>query len=710
MIETEHARQRREERSIDKKDLKAALKYGDELECKYGRKFRYKDLIYIVDRKKKREITCYASRLKLKKVRITSEMNLKIQAAQTKLRHKAACWKSNTVLVVDTSGSMRASDVWGARSRLDAVWICIALDFIAHRIESGSADCYDVISVVLLNDSEKAKVLIKSSATSWALYNKIVDIYNDGENVPARSHGFYVPSLKKAEEILTLNNSSSCALALCFLSDGSPSDCGTAHDSILERVESLGMRFGRRLTFYTVGMGNDPNEFRMLRQMSDTAKDYGVQSFFQLPSMSTSSLGLSLTSTATTITKTQTEMTDIATLKQRKVRDVLRESRKKAKEEVVCVVSEDEYWLYPVEKVTRSIYREWLDENRKRRHCYDIAPMMEGENTYWVAMNKKTFGEGAERFAYRFYEVGQDGKTVIGKPLVAKESRLVLEGGEASRKSFVQTFCQTQQLARRIATEFNEKMDKLYRVDKSTPKISFLDCSVYELDDNNLGKTLVLVEEKIDHDAWQKWNTNNGYVEGMDEVPEFNHEKMRSALDHLACIEVPEVRSGGAIDSDPVRLACDLDAIEEGDEDEDSQESDVGDHNYGSPLKKLAIKFSVSEVAQAFSHFSYIASGKKRLICDLQGVFDERSNTLKLTDPVVHYFNYRRQHKKRVHGRTDRGREGMAMFFDTHRDCCGHLCRLVTGGLRKSRVRSKHRQQGPKSDSPQPHEHKREHD
>ena len=511
-----------------------------------------------------------------------------------------------------------------------------------------------------------------------------MDIYNN-RSVLAKSHGFYVPSLEKAEKILTWNNNSSCALALCFLSDGRPSDQGRASDSILKNVESLGMRFGRRLTFTAIGIGNHSDEFEMLKNMVGVAKDYGVQSFFVLPSMTTASLGVSLTSTATTITKTQTEMTDLKTMKQKKVRDVLRESRRKANEEVVSFVTPEDYWLYPIRDVTRRIYREFRDENGKLCHSYDIAPMMQGDMTHFVALNKKTFGEGAERFAFRFYEVGQDGKTVVGQPHVAKESRLVLEGGEEVREKFVRTFCRTQQLARRIASEFNRKLDSLFRVDKSTPRVSFLDCSVYELYDEKMGWQSVLVEEKIDHEAWHKWNMNNGYVEGMDAAPEFNHEKMRSALDHLANIELNE----GEDEDDIVGMSGfigELDAIDECEE-EDSLDNDDGNSNGDDSTARNveAIKFSVSEVAQAFSHFSYLATGRKRLICDLQGVYDKTTNTIKFTDPVIHYFNYGRQERENVHGRTDKGRKGIAMFFDTHKDCCGHLCRLVTGGFRKSR-------------------------
>lgn len=86
--------------------------------------------------------------------------------------------------------------------------------------------------------------------------------------------------------------------------------------------------------------------------------------------------------------------------------------------------------------------------------------------------------------------------------------------------------------------------------------------------------------------------------------------------------------------------------------------------------------FSLSEVAQAFSHFTYLESCRKRLVCDLQGVYDEKANLLKFSDPVIHYYNSNRLDRRNVHGRTDRGRKGNVMFFETHHEHCGHLCRL----------------------------------
>lgn len=98
--------------------------------------------------------------------------------------------------------------------------------------------------------------------------------------------------------------------------------------------------------------------------------------------------------------------------------------------------------------------------------------------------------------------------------------------------------------------------------------------------------------------------------------------------------------------------------------------------------RRAPIVFTPSEVAQAISHFSYWATGKKRLICDLQGVYDEKENKLKFTDPVIHYYNRNKDYRRCVHGRTDRGREGMAMFHATHKDYCNKLCFLVNNGFK----------------------------
>ena len=127
----------------------------------------------------------------------------------------------------------------------------------------------------------------------------------------------------------------------------------------------------------------------------------------------------------------------------------------------------------------------------------------------------------------------------------------------------------------------------------------------------------------------------------------------------------------------------DLGVLEEGSEDEDEDDEKSENSSKLHNGEHATMKFTPSEVAQAFSHFSYWATGRKRLICDIQGVYDENSNLLKLSDPVIHYYNLQREEKCQVHGITDRGKKGICLFFHTHEKHCNKLCMMTTHGLRK---------------------------
>jgi hypothetical protein len=59
--------------------------------------------------------------LKLDIVPICREREKEHEEAQKMIRTDVDSWTSNTVIVVNTSGSMRTSDIWGTKSRLGAV-------------------------------------------------------------------------------------------------------------------------------------------------------------------------------------------------------------------------------------------------------------------------------------------------------------------------------------------------------------------------------------------------------------------------------------------------------------------------------------------------------------------------------------------------------------------------------------------------------------
>jgi hypothetical protein len=665
-LETEHGRLRRKQRGIDKKDLQSARKHGTRVAGRPRKEtgdptgvYTYKDIVYIVNEITGEEVTSYTVPIEFDCVPITAAMGASHDTAVVKIKLDKDAWLSNTVLVIDTSGSMRTGDVWGSRTRLLAAWIAVALDFLAHRLETGTATSMDVISIVSLGP--EAKVVIREQPSSWVLYNQLIRMHRKNK-VPSSGHGPYLPSLAIAEKLLTRNTNASCALALSFLSDGRPSDWFLDRSKtkrewsslLAERVGELAKKFGRRLTFAAIGIGNS-DDFDTLKEMVDAASDYGALSSFRLPSMTCSGIGDAFTSVAVSLTTTQTEMTDVNTLKQRKVRNVLRESKKKAAMPIEVVSSAD-FYIYPLARVKRSVYKEWIVGNKRMTHFEYIS--LQHPDAKYVAIHQEAFGEGAERLAFRFYEVAADGRTIVGRHMVAKESRLVLEehADERSRKDFVRTFCETQQVARRLAEKFNEKLSKIPRIDQATPKVTFLDCSIYQLDDMFLGKQSVLVEDRLDESKWFKWNANNGYVEGK-KTPTFTEEIMRSALTSLDKI--------------------DLNIIEEGSDDEDEEESDEDERHI------VPILYTPSQVAQAFSHFSYCESRRRRLVCDLQGVYDEKNNVLRFSDPAIHYYNHLREDRRMVHGRTDRGRKGIGMFFETHKDNCSLLCKLSTGGFRR---------------------------
>jgi hypothetical protein len=162
-METEHGRLRRAQRGIDKKDLQRAIKYGDRVGTHprpngdRSAKYTYQNISYIVNEKTGQEITSYAKPLELDCVPVSRQMENDHDIAEKKLQEDLSCWTSNTVMVVDTSGSMRESDMWGTRSRLGAVWVSVALDYLAHRIETGEAFWTDVLTVVTLNEKPRSQ-------------------------------------------------------------------------------------------------------------------------------------------------------------------------------------------------------------------------------------------------------------------------------------------------------------------------------------------------------------------------------------------------------------------------------------------------------------------------------------------------------------------------------------------------------------------------
>ena len=428
--------------------------------------------------------------------------------AHAAVRARSGIWTSHTVVVVDQSGSMRKIDTADGSTRSDAVWVTLA-EWVSDQLTSGAAKQTDVVSVIGMNAD--STLLVDRHPFNWVLYNTLIEFLRTA--MPA-SDGNYIPALNMAETCLLANTHGSCALLLLFLSDGKPSDKPgkgydiSSYEYKLARdqrfsgaIGRLASRFGRRLTVGTIGFGPPEEDFSVLRSLASASTLYNSTGVFQKPELTVHSLRMALSTLSSTLTATKTEMTELGGSSQRVVRDVRREPQSAGNETLV-----DDSWLTCRVSFERGAWsakvKDWVSQDRF------VSP-----GAVNIAMRKKIFGEGAERMVRKFREVDASG-VFVGKQMVAKESRFVEDLASADRRAFHRVFCETQQQAQVLALEFNKRLAAVPGVDSSTPRIEFLACSIYLVE--GIG---YLVEEMIDPARYKKYNSNNGYVDGVSAVP-----------------------------------------------------------------------------------------------------------------------------------------------------------------------------------------------
>jgi len=707
VLSSAHGRQRREERDITKRDLQAAVKYGKKEPAPHPQgqstdrlKYTFAGIVYITDSESRVEITSWPEDdqcgFDVPLIRITDAMAAEHDTAVADLRNLGG-WTSHTVIVVDQSGSMRRTDVEGKATRAEAVWLTLAFTCVGDELRSGNRKGSDVMSIIGMRKT--AELLVDREPMDWLLYNKIVGFLR---NERPGGDGKYTGAIELAEACLQGNTRGSCALALLFLSDGKPSDeletsststwkksCDltkyqrarrresgltrTSKDSERDRDKKLGAhignlasRFGRRLTVGTIGFADSTEEFAALKTLTAECAAYDCQASFHSPALTAHSLKQVLTSLSSTLTATKTEMTALGGSAQRTVRNVLRESKTGAADDMCA--NEDNWWLFDGSDVMERVTWDSDKANATRgKDPWTHHLMYLHENANGVAMRSKIFGEGAERMVSKFREYDTN-LNFVGPWMVAKESRYVQEetGGDLRDcRLFHATFCKTQQKADRIAREFNIRLATIPGVTSETPRIRFLDCHVYVLHDRGMGTVGVLVEKMLDVSRYKKWNTNNG---GVDGVPSVYVE------------EEPDPGIGQLLDGIKDLGLGAIGEEEEGEEDSDEEDgAENGSASESRPVAArvgdAAISFTTADIPQAFSCFSYRFSGKRFLVCDLQGVLDVTSSPpcFELTDPVIHYRS--RTDRRGVFGRTDRGPKGIDNFYKTHQ--CTELCRAL---------------------------------
>lgn len=424
LVSGAHGRERRAERHIKKSALQMARRYGMREVARYGReKYTYGGVTFIYSPQSNHEVTSYrrdnqgkhpaassgaAEKLPsgtLSTLPILLSKKYEYDTPEMLQRHEALCsvvardpnrWLSHSVLVVDMSGSMRRDDVDGARCRSDGVWMALARDFVKEQLEEGGTAAaikedglVDVVSVVLMmNDG--ADIVLQAEPMDWVLYNKFID-FREWTSIKPAGHGYYLPALDKAEELLkSAGGSGSCALALLFFSDGRPSDfivngkhlskkgVDDASTEIARRMGRIAAKYGPRLSVQCIGMasaGENPDvEFQTLQKMVDEAALYGVAAALDIPRLTQSTaLSCSIRSLLTSMTQSKTALTNPATGMLRRVRtDVVRE--KTSLIGVKDTVLTKDWQAYHNGSQTHYVQRFWTWDRRRDDFVYVMDP------------------------------------------------------------------------------------------------------------------------------------------------------------------------------------------------------------------------------------------------------------------------------------------------------------------------------------------------
>lgn len=683
ILSCEHGRLRREQRDIDKRDIQKALKYGKRQAC-WGHRWMvtYDGLVFITDHNMIREVTAYPAPLALAPE--SFDDHTAHNKAKLLLEKKPELCVSHTVLVVDNSGSMLIHDIRLHRDRQTAAYTTTALEFIAEQIFNQTANNSDLVSLVEF--SETAHVVFSREPVSWVLYNKLLSRRDsrDFRNRQSarvmetlRCDSNYLPALDLAKRLLEVGLHDNCALSLLFLSDGAPSDARAlkltpmaAQRRMNESVQKIASIFGENLSVTMVGFGNSLSDFSSLSSMVAAIKESSSDSKaeFIYCDKFAHAIGDAVTSLVTSLTKTRT-----ALIEGQAFRNLT--NRRIAAEDSMQISTEWKYYRIVGHfrfnpRAPKGFIPDYgLPPGVCRQDNLSEIQRRQRSPPPFLAISSRSCGEGVERVAFRSFLCDDNtvDKFVFGE-MVAKETNSV----ELIQDNidFHRGFLETQDLASLLASEFNRRLCALPDFDsRTTPRVSFLQCSVLTVEDSAWPGEIrgMLVEKKLDTDrfGWCKWNNNAGAVEGkVVHVP----------LD--VDYELAKLQSGdlGAI-------------VEDDDEDsvDDSVSLDCSYNRHGEVTEYSNFDVESSEYLQAFTHFSYLYTNRKVMVCDLQGVLntDMIPPTFELTDPAVHYASKRRQ---MVFGRTDKGRKGMQLFFNSHK--CSRICQLMQLSKKNKQWRS----------------------
>ena len=404
-----HGRQRRTERDIEVRDLKAAVKYGVKQPATRDAngakrwKYTYADVIYITDMTSRHEISSWVVPISVPTAELTLKQIGEHEIARERIRNDPSMCTSHTVIVVDQSGSMRNTDVVDFYNRSQAVFGMLALDFVAKPRVSGDATDTDVVSLVLMQDS--AKVVVEMEPSGLVLYNQLVGLHDFA--TPA-NNGNFLPALDLAEMLLGKLRHAECALSLLFLSDGRPSDhawylrSGSPQEvanTITGRVRALAEVFGEQLSVMTLGFAGPDQDFSVLEAMAGAARDGGAQGKFLRPEMSSRGLGTALAESVSSLTATKLRLTTLEGERQpRQVRHVEREAAGTPWGHAPTTAQTGDGWVVYTSEVEG--YEFSLDAMKYNAGNPWVSVDLFSEEANGIAIRSKALGEGAERLVF----------------------------------------------------------------------------------------------------------------------------------------------------------------------------------------------------------------------------------------------------------------------------------------------------------------------
>ena len=128
LVSHAHGRERRAERGILRRELQAAIKYGEKVAANPGRRgekrwrFTHQGVVYITDETMRHEITSW-------------RLDGGEAVAEAEASDDDRPTGSHVVLVVDHSGSMRRDDVPGYATRTAAVYDSLARDLVEGQLQ-----------------------------------------------------------------------------------------------------------------------------------------------------------------------------------------------------------------------------------------------------------------------------------------------------------------------------------------------------------------------------------------------------------------------------------------------------------------------------------------------------------------------------------------------------------------------------------------------